>query len=242
MSNFKESAYQNPFSLNDPREKSRNTSYQSKLHVSLIKFIDPQETKYDNFGNTQTSKNNEKTPRFYENPFRDQQKNHNNDDDDFTSSRHDQFDSGNSDPMSKGISNDLKDGNKSSRSNLRNHEPENMRYYHLFNLKREPYRLRHYMYYSNDLNMDFHVDNYNKLGLKQGKAPHINYYMRYYDLKFENELDPKGKHYGSFYTLTNDNQGQNVVHNKEYKGYYSRQLDYVNFKLAMSQEKASLGK
>jgi hypothetical protein len=117
------------------------------------------------------------------------------------------------------------------------YDPENMKYYHFFNLKRTPYKLKHYMYYSNELNMDFDIQNYNKLAVKMGRPPRLSHYMRFYDMKYENELNPVGKHYGNFYTLTDDNQNPNIVYNKEYKGVYSNQLDFVNFKLALSQEK-----
>jgi hypothetical protein len=89
------------------------------------------------------------------------------------------------------------------------------------------------------MNMDFNIRHYNKYGLKQGKPSDLKYYLRFYDMKFDNELDPKGKYYGNFYTLTQDGHGENIVNHKEYKGYYSRQTDYVNYKLSMAQDRTS---
>ena len=111
-----------------------------------------------------------------------------------------------------------------------------MYFYHLFNSRKGGYRLKHYMYFSNDLNVDFDVKNYNKWGLKMGRAPVVKNYNRFYDLKYEDELKPTDKHYGNFYTNTSDND-HHVISNREYKGFYSSQLDYVNFKMSMTQEK-----
>lgn len=60
--------------------------------------------------------------------------------------------------------------------------------------------------------------------------------MRYYDVKYDKELDPKGKYYGNLYTLTDDNQKDNIVYTNNYNGVYSRQADYLNYKMMSSQE------
>lgn len=116
-------------------------------------------------------------------------------------------------------------------------DPENIRYYHLFNLKKSPYKLKHYLYFSEDLNINFDVTNYNRMDIKMGRPPLLRHYIRFYDMKYDYELNPRGKHYGDMYTLTDKNQSQNIVYSKEYRGKYSNQLDYINFKVYMTQEK-----
>lgn len=116
-------------------------------------------------------------------------------------------------------------------------DPENIRYYHFFNLKRVPYKLKHYLYYSEDLNMDFDVNNYNRMDVKMGRPPRLRHYLRYYDQKYDYELNPKGKYYGDMYTLSEQSQSSKIISSREYQGKYSNQLDYINFKAFMSQEK-----
>jgi len=116
-------------------------------------------------------------------------------------------------------------------------DPENIKYYHMFNLKKSPYKLKHYLYFSEDLNMNFDVSNYNRMDVKMGRPPHLRHYIRYYDMKYDYELNPRGKHYGDMYTLTDKNQSPNIVYSKEYRGKYANQLDYINFKVYMTQEK-----
>lgn len=116
-------------------------------------------------------------------------------------------------------------------------DPENIRYYHLFNLKKSPYKLKHYLYFSEDLNINFDVTNYNRMDIKMGRPPLLRHYIRFYDMKYDYELNPRGKHYGDMYTLTDKNQSQNIVYSKEYRGKYANQLDYINFKVYMTQEK-----
>jgi hypothetical protein len=116
-------------------------------------------------------------------------------------------------------------------------DPENIRYYHLFNLKRVPYKLKHYLYYSEDLNMDFDVNNYNRMDVKMGRPPRLRHYLRFYDLKYDYEMNPKGKYYGDMYTLSEQSQSSKIISSREYKGKYANQLDFINFKAFMSQEK-----
>jgi len=136
-----------------------------------------------------------------------------------------------------GIDGGLGDTSSGSKSPVSVTDPENLRYYHMFNLKKVPYKLRHYLYYSEDLNVNFDVKNYNRMDIKMGRPPNIKHYLRFYDMKYDYELNPKGKNYGDMYTLTDKNQTPNIVYTKEYKGRYSNQLDYINFKVYMNQEK-----
>ena len=116
-------------------------------------------------------------------------------------------------------------------------DPENLRYYHMLNTSRRPYKLKYYLYFSEDLNKDFDVHNYIRMDSKLGRPPMLQHYLRFYNMKYDYELNPKGKAYGDMYTLTNDNQSTNIINSKEYKGRYANQLDYINFKTQVGQEK-----
>ncbi len=116
-------------------------------------------------------------------------------------------------------------------------DPENLRYYHMFNLKSSPYRLKHYLYFTEDVNLNFNITNYNRMDIRLGRPPMLKHYLRFYDMKYDYELNPQGKNYGDMYTLTASSQNPNIIYSKEYKGKYSTQLDYINFKVMMAQEK-----
>lgn len=116
-------------------------------------------------------------------------------------------------------------------------DPENIRYYHMFNLRKVPYKLKNYLYYSEDMNMNFDIINYNRMDVKMGRPPILKHYLRFYDIKYDHELNPRGKYYGDMYTLTDANNTSKIVYSKEYQGKYANQLDYINFKVFMTQEK-----
>ena len=125
-------------------------------------------------------------------------------------------------------------------SNINIHDSESKRYYMLFNLRQRPYKLQYYMYFNNNLNMEFDVQHYNRLSLNMGRPPASNFYPRYYDFRYENESQGENvRHYSSLLSNTGNMENEKVIKQREYKGVYSNQLDYINFKHQMGQEAKS---
>lgn len=97
------------------------------------------------------------------------------------------------------------------------------------------------MYFKDARNSKFDVNFYNKLSLNLGYAPTFQIYPRFYDFRYETEAkNSSSKYYSSLMTNTSNVETEKVIRLHEYKGHYSRQLDYLDFKNQMSQEPASV--
>ena len=111
-------------------------------------------------------------------------------------------------------------------------DEEEKKMFTMFNYRREPYKLKHYLYFTNDTQEDFTINYYNRMNINKTRPPVLKNYLRYYDIKYDSEKDTAKSSspysYSTFYQQEVDNE--NIVKTKPYNGYYSNDIDYINFK------------
>ena len=118
------------------------------------------------------------------------------------------------------------------RNKLYNFDGEERKMFTLFNYSREPYKLKHYLYFNNDTQQDFTINQYNRMNINITRPPVLKNYMRFYDIKYDSEKNNAKSSspysYSTFYLQEVENG--DIVKTKPYNGPYSNQMDYLNFK------------